>query len=283
MSRLLTVCGLLTIALSMLKADYFEFVGNNTAYESVLREQEFSEEDIKLFLQEDRDAREEMDADEEKHVSWREAKGYKECEQFKWGKRKNNPCFKPKPRSDVCAEYDCPPIEKLSISGCGFEARRVLSAKWAVTSINVHTREGYEEAFWRLFKYVNRANDQGARITKNFYQISRWFLDNNYYFKIESADMAVYIPSAIQANPPIPTDDQVTVETWGDDITYNRAFGGESAGNRDKNQLFLLKKALAKENIASYHKMFITTGYLRPGCGRQRKEMMLVDNGNGSM
>ena len=51
MLRLLAVCGLLTIALSMLDQD-FDFGGQDeSALETLMREQGFSDEEIEVFLQ----------------------------------------------------------------------------------------------------------------------------------------------------------------------------------------------------------------------------------------
>merc|ERR1719397_1213609 len=102
-------------------------------------------------------------------------------------------------------------------------------------------------------------------------------MDDDY--EVVGAEMAFYIPSAFQANPPAPTDDQVRVENWDDAITYDRAFGG----NREDEEIYvkqfkMLYKALAKEGITPYSQMSITAGYTRPGWGRQRKEVMLVDS-----
>ena len=49
MFRLLTVCGLLGSALCMLDVDLNSH--DESSYESVLREQDFSDEDIEQFLQ----------------------------------------------------------------------------------------------------------------------------------------------------------------------------------------------------------------------------------------
>jgi len=353
MLRLLAVCALLTIALSMLEVDSDSGGDDESALESHLREQGFSEEVIDLMVQAKINSREEIDNDdeeEEDNFSWEEAKGYDECEEFMWwkrkdwgkkdwkdedladkkeewadnvvddddvkdddyevdqykfdtgdrrrhhgqhrshghhkhhskhghdGKKKSKGCPKPKPLSEICGERECPPIERLNISGCGFEARRVLSANWTVTFIDTSDiRRGRKEAFWRLFKYIQGANDRGAKIAMTVPVINKWFLDDNY--QVEGAQMAFYIPSAFQANPPTPTDDQVTVETWGDAITYDRAFGGDRDEREYyKKEFMMLWKALKKEKITPYPKMSITAGYTRPGWGRQRKEVMLVDS-----
>ena len=152
------------------------------------------------------------------------------------------------------------------------------SAKWVVTTIDLtDIKKGYKDALNRLFTYINGANNQGDKMNLTVPFIKKWFLNDKY--QVESAQMAIYISSKFQANPPTPTDDLLTVETWADAITYDRAFGADryDPGYYGK-QFKYLWKALAKEDIKPHPKMAITAGYTNPGHGRQRTEVMLVDN-----
>ena len=197
----------------------------------------------------------------------------------KGGKRKN--CgAKPKPLDQICAEIECAPAEKLDISGCGFEARRVFAAKWVVTPIDTSDmRRGYQDAFWRLFKYINGANEDGVRIDMTVPVINKWWYDDS--AEVTGGQMAFYIPSVHQDAPPAPTNSEVTVEQWDEAVVYDRAFGGN---RRDadyyKKQFVYLWQALAKVGINPFPGMSITAGYTRPGWGRQRNEVMYVDDGS---
>ena len=192
--------------------------------------------------------------------------------------RKSRCSGKPLPLSRVCARHECPKFERLNISGCGFEARKVLSANWTVTPIDTtNITLGYRKAFFRLFKYIRGGNDQEVKIAMTAPVINKWFLDDNY--QVVGGEMAFFIPSAFQVNPPIPTGDEVKVDIWDDALTYDRAFGGR----RNDPELYTkefttLFKALAKEEIAPFTKMVITAGYTRPGWGRQRNEVIYVDS-----
>ena len=178
---------------------------------------------------------------------------------------------------EICADGGCPVFGEVGDGGCGFGARKWFSANWAVTTIdNSDMESGYKDAFWRLFKYFNKANDQAARISEEIYLINRWTLGNK--FQIESAQMAVYIPSSFQENPPAPTDDSITIDKWDDMTIYARAFGGMNAGDPKtiKNHLVKLRRALRMQNITPSSKFLMTYEYVRPGCGKQRNEVMLV-------
>jgi len=345
MLRILAVLGLFTLTLSMSFDHDYDFGGNDeSAVETLLRKQGFSDDDVSLILQEDRETREDMETEEEEeYIPWEEAKGYDECEEFMWwrkkygkkdwkeedwadkrkewldnevddnevkegdtndqykfdgtyqrgkqgyhgkhgshGKRKGkgNCPGKPKPLDQICKEYECPPAKKLNISGCGFEARKVFGAHWVVTPIDTSDmRSGYQAAFWRLFKYISGYNDQSQKMDMTVPVLNKWFLDEKY--QVEGAQMAFYIPAEFQAAPPNATDTLVTVEKWEDAIVYDRAFGGDrSDPEYYKKQFMYLWRALKKEGLTAYPRMSITAGYTRPGWGRQRREVMLLDNGS---
>ena len=154
----------------------------------------------------------------------------------------------------------------------------MLSANWAVTSIDTADLEnGYRSAFWRLFKYVNKANNQGVRLTSSIYIVSKWSL-GGFLGKVEGGQMAVYIPSAFQANPPAPTDSQVSVENWDDVVTYDRVFGGDRPDNLKAltKAYRLLKRSLKQEGIEPDTSEVMTFEYVKPGCGSQRSEVAVV-------
>jgi len=290
MLRILTVSTLLTIALSHV------FGGTDKSeIENQLRENGFSAEAIVKLLQEDEEDLEELinEMEEEVDVPWNEAKGYDECEEFMWWKKKDGSSKqgykswadkkkskKPKPLDQICSKIECAPYEKLDIFGCGFEARKILGAKWVVTTVDTSDiSEGYQSAFWRLFKYINGANADQVRIDMTVPVIGKWWYDDNR--NVTGGQVAFYIPAVHQDAPPAPTDDAVYVEQWDEVIVYDRAFGGNPPELAYyKKQLGYLLQALGNVGITTFPGMTITAGFTRPGWGRQRNEVMFVDAGS---
>ena len=218
--------------------------------------------------------------EEQVFLTWIEARGYKDCTRFQRPneeKPKNcTGCLKPIGIDEICAETGCPPFENVGTGACGFEARKMLSAKWVVTDIDMSDDDnGYPDAFWRIFKYFNKANSLDSRISEGIYLLNRWYVDDD--FRIVSAQMAAHIPDDAQENPPLPTDSQVEIVRWDDAITYNRAFGGRNSGGRKniRRHLRYLRRALKEEGIEWVGGMLMTMEYVRPGCGKQRNEVML--------
>ena len=166
------------------------------------------------------------------------------------------------------------------MGGCGFQARKMLSANWAVTPVNTLDGDnGLMDAYWRIFKYINKANNQGIRLAKNGYAIFSSFMDEDH--KIISGQMAFYIPNAHQANPPAPINNLVFLERWDDVTTYDRAFGGNRGDDPKfvKKQFKFLKESLKRQNITPYPYTEMKFIYVGHGCGKQRNEVMLLEDG----
>ena len=243
---------------------------------------------------------------EEDNYSWEEAEGYQECQEFSndpghneflmnsdaqdfdgsspndlgnnpddQGNFRKNP--KPKPLEEICGPYECPMFKKVESSGCGFEERIILRANWTVTDIDLTSPYGYREAYFRLHGYRSGAkNDRGLEMDMAVPVIKKWWMDKD--GNILSATMSFYIPADVQSNPPASTDEQLRVEQWDEATIYIRAYGGDRNDPEHLKQFDLLKTALAKQNLTPYPYMRMTAGFTRPGYGRQRREVILVDN-----
>jgi hypothetical protein len=67
-------------------------------------------------------------------------------------------------------------LEELEPTGCGFGVRRILAAKWASTDLDISVEGGFRTSFFRLFKYISGANDQGAKIAHTIPLIIKWYM-----------------------------------------------------------------------------------------------------------
>jgi len=210
---------------------------------------------------------------------WEEAEGYEECEDFLSGNGKDvfrkHP--KPKPLDEICKKYQCPMFQREASSGCGYEERFLARSNWTVTNINLTAPNGYRDAYFRLHGYRSGSkNDRGQKMDMAVPVIKRWWLDEN--LNILNATMSFYIPPPVQSNPPASTDDQVRVEEWDKAVIYSRAFGGNREDFEHLKQFELLERALTKNKITPNRYVRYTAGFTRPGCGRQRREVILVDS-----
>lgn len=194
-------------------------------------------------------------------------------------------CPKIKSMDAICEERECIEWKTLSdISGCGFQKRNLPGGYWTTTPIDISNMRSSRDAWFRMKGYFDgTANDRKVPVKMVLPVIKTWTLDKNY--KIVAGRMHFYIPSELQDNPPDPTDEQVSLIRWDDMVIYNRVFVGYHRGqsisakyptyNRHLEQLW---QALQKKGIEIYPYMAITAGYTRPWYGRQRQEVMFVDN-----
>jgi len=235
--------------------------------------------------------------EEQVSYSWEEAEGYEECEEFLANENSQN--FdtndlnelgneagvgdhfrrqpKPKPLDEICGGSQCPMFQKVESAGCGYEERILFRANWTVTPIDLQDPDGYRDAYFRLHGYRSGAkNDRGQAMNMAVPVVKRWWLNEN--FEILGATMSFYIPPGVQSDPPASTDDQVTVEEWDEAVIYSRAYGGNRQDMEHLKQFNLLEQALDNDNISPYRYMRMTAGFTRPGCGRQRREVILVDS-----
>lgn len=228
----------------------------------------------KFYFQEHREHQSAVSED----IPWHVARGYRECPEYirRCGESCTG-CLRPRLRADICDECECPASTKVESSACGFNTRVIASAKWATTDVDTSTNNGYSDAFWRLFKYINKANDQGVRMASRVFMVKKW-TTKNHLFSVKSAQMAFYIPSAFQASPPSPTDDAVSIETWDEATTYSRTYGGvDRSSDRKfvKREFNILKAVLAKEDITPESSTYMIFQDLVPGCALQRTEVTM--------
>ena len=171
------------------------------------------------------------------------------------------------------------------VSDCGFKASKFLSAKWAVTPIvPVNTRQGFLNAYMRLFNYTLGANTGGVNVNApaiiNAPAINKWWYNESGV--ITRGEIAFYIPSKLQHSPPTPTNPDVFLEQWDEMLVYTRAFGVSKNATSPyfMKQLKHLDRALEKANITPVPGLFMQAVYTRPGYGKQREEVMRLDDGS---
>lgn len=239
----------------------------------ILRDNGFDESQIEEIIGEYMvEEAHEHEAHEHEPVSWGAAAGYEECAAHQHGHEEE---YKPKPLADVCKENECPDIEVLP-SGCGYEARKILAGKWVSTSMGVDNIPAeITAAFMRLLKYISGTNDQKLKIAMTVPVVCKWFWDPTAPYTVTGASMHFYLPKAVAAAAPAPTDESVHLENWVDTVMYDRAFGGDDESEEIYNhELEKLYKAIAKDGKSFHVGISVTAGYTRPHHGQQRKEVM---------
>ena len=212
-----------------------------------------------------------------------EARGYKECEEFRNTKNLNL-----KSLDSICDDSaKCAHMEVMAEESCGFGVRRYAAGKWVGTK--VRRRDGpnkmYEDAFWRLYKYIGGSNSGKTKIPMTVPVITNTYLSEN--FTEEGATMHLRLPAAFQEDPPEPKDKLVFIQDCPDDKTfYFRALGKE-AKNTDLWKVEFEKLATALDNAGKkfWPYLAVAGGYTLPGIGAQRSEVMFgaIEHEEGSL
>ena len=203
---------------------------------------------------------------------WSDAAGYEECAEWVVANK-----TLPKPISDICGvDLECPGHEHVDNPDCGFGIRKVSGGKWVGTKlVDSEGDKKYQTAFHRLFDYISGANADGAKIPMTAPVIMKTFMDSS--FKQVGGATYFYIPSAFQANPPAPTNDQVYFEDWDDALVYYRALGDKNDEiplNVWMSEFTDLISALQEYGHSFYPYESMVAGFTDPWSKEQRMEAM---------
>ena len=212
--------------------------------------------------------------------SWKESRGYKECRKYP------NPSKTLKPRTvdSVCGNYaQCPAVEEMESSRCGYGTRNIKAGSWVSTEIIASDGDDrYFMALERLGSYIMGNNENSQEIEMTIPVITKNFLDEN--FEERKATMHFYLPPEFHENPPAPTDDLVEIEQWVDTVVFYRAIGNYNESvNTDadvkavwEKEFTILGEVLGKAKESFYPYIAVTATFTRPTIGQQRQEAMFM-------
>ena len=219
-----------------------------------------------------------------KKGSSKAALGYRECNVYreKYRAEETMKWVKPKPLNEICGvDGECPPVEELSNSHCGFGIRELGAGKWVSTELRDSDGEGkYTRAFLRLFNYINGpGNKRGVNVPMTTPVVTQVYLDDDY--QEEGGNMNFYLPAEFQDNPPEPSSELLEIQDWEPVVVYYRAFGYKGKGNTVPQELWdrefqTLADAVVKAGLDAYWTLAITSTFTQPGVGEQRNEVIFT-------
>ncbi|KAM3914534.1 heme-binding protein 1 [Leptodactylus fuscus] len=169
-------------------------------------------------------------------------------------------------------------IQKQEKDGMTFEERTYDGGNFAAVEVaDKPFDEASKECVLKLLKYVGGSNDKGAGMgmTSPVAIISYPTEEESLQPKVK---VILRIPSQFQADPPVPTDDDIHIEKRERLNVYAMQFGGYAKETDYVSHAEKLRSCLGPE--ASYHKdYYICCGYDPPmkPYGR-RNEVWFVKN-----
>ena len=121
------------------------------------------------------------------------------------------------------------------------------------------------KAFMRLFRYISGDNDKKQKIPMTVPVISKKQHKSKSVFYKANVTMSFFIPTAFQADPPVPTDDNVYIDNKSSFCVYVRSFSGWMWSGKWWN-LGKLKAALKKDGLGDAYRKdyYYTAGYNSP-------------------
>merc|ERR1712142_404866 len=113
----------------------------------------------------------------------------------------------------VYGDLEIAPYEVIQESD-GWEVRMFPAQKWISTDVQdvmPHDGPEHDDAFFRLFNYIDGSNEMNSKIPMTA-PVSMRILPGEGPNCESNYTMSFYIPSNLQENPPKPTDSQVYIE-----------------------------------------------------------------------
>jgi len=133
--------------------------------------------------------------------------------------------------------------------------------KWACTKRTVSADDTEENSgmFWKLFRYIQGANDQEMKI-KMTVPVSTETVRNGNNMELE---MCFFIGEQHQANPPAPTNPDVTIKSAARTI-YTRTIGGYMNKASWALEAKVLGEKLTEMGLNYDNSKYFTVGYDAP-------------------
>ncbi|XP_078385067.1 uncharacterized protein LOC144667511 [Oculina patagonica] len=168
-----------------------------------------------------------------------------------------------------CGSHDCPHFYEVKLNATDYTLRCYPeSYRWVTTTVTGETsKQAGRTSFWRLFKYIQGANEEKMKIKMTVpvtNQIqpdtkSESFCKNNF-------TMSFFIPFKHQKNAPAPSDDNVHLTVVKPFCAYVRVYGGYSNMEKVEQHYNALVKSLKRDGLADDFQtdMMYSVGYDEP-------------------
>ncbi|XP_071951817.1 heme-binding protein 1-like isoform X2 [Antedon mediterranea] len=164
--------------------------------------------------------------------------------------------------STAVPKYDL--VKKHGEKGKEYEERRYNAGKWIVTKVTGKSfKEGSDEGFIRLFKYIGGENKEGKRVsmTAPVVLFTRPADDN--WSKCADEVMVGYFVPVDTKDLPTPKTDDITFRDSPEHTVYVRVFGGFAKEEDYITNINILRNSINDSD--SYHSnFFYACGYDSP-------------------
>eukprot|EP00884_Botryococcus_braunii_P022433 jgi/Botrbrau1/8874/Bobra.50_2s0030.1 len=124
-----------------------------------------------------------------------------------------------------CRGIECPPF-KSKTTKAGYEIRTYRPGKWVTCTVHTGRVElAIAAGFARIGLYLEGRNSEKQHISQTV-PVSAYYNKKGDYEAGRNYTIGLYIPQEVQDNPPLPTDDSLTIENLPEETWYVASFPG---------------------------------------------------------
>ncbi|XP_024002003.1 heme-binding protein 1 [Salvelinus sp. IW2-2015] len=163
---------------------------------------------------------------------------------------------------------------------CGdvlYEKRHYEQAHWACITVHEDT---YEQSicygFMKLMRYICQQNSSGTYLGMTIPILTVIRTDENHSVLSSDVTVAYYLPTEYQAQPPQPSDTEISIEEWPATIVYTRTFAGATNEVTIINEIRTMAEVLDSPAIC-VNGSFIVAGYTNPAAVNRQNEIWFLE------
>ncbi|CDQ65496.1 unnamed protein product [Oncorhynchus mykiss] len=163
---------------------------------------------------------------------------------------------------------------------CGdvlYEKRHYEKAHWACITVHEDT---YEQSicygFMKLMRYICQQNSSGTYLGMTIPILTVIRTDENHSVLSSDVTVAYYLPTEYQAQPPQPSDTEISIEEWPATTVYTRAFAGATNEVTIINEIRTMAEVLDSPAIC-VNDSFIVAGYTNPAAVNRQNEIWFLE------
>ncbi|XP_030200548.1 heme-binding protein 1-like [Gadus morhua] len=160
--------------------------------------------------------------------------------------------------------------------GVACEKRVMDTACWACITV---TEDTYEKSicagFMSIMRYICQQNTSGRYLGMTVPIVTVVRTDDALSRLSREVRLAYCLPSCLQDQPPLPTDPDITLETWPATVLHSRAFTGPTNEETVLHEIRALAEILASPNLLS--NTFVIAGYTSLAATHRHNEVWLLE------
>uniref|UniRef100_A0A674A3S0 Heme-binding protein soul3 n=1 Tax=Salmo trutta TaxID=8032 RepID=A0A674A3S0_SALTR len=177
--------------------------------------------------------------------------------------------------------------EPLCLSQCGdvlYEKRHYEKAHWACITVHEDTyKQSICYGFMKLMRYICQQNSSDSWLFMSCPYLGMTIpiltvirTDENHSVLSSDVTVAYYLPTEYQAQPPQPSDIEISLEEWPATIVYTRAFAGATNEVTIINEIRTMAEVLDSPAIC-VNGSFIVAGYKHPEAVNRQNEIWFLE------